>query len=73
MLEKTSLDTVKLARISVALDYDFFQCYRPEGISPEGENAVMQERVASLEKIIEEKEKLIEEKERTIKILMESR
>jgi len=73
MLEKTSLDTAKLVRISMALNYDFFQCYRPEGISQEGMDAVMQERMAALEKLIEEKNKLIEEKERTISILMASR
>lgn len=77
MLGKPSLDTAKLARVSVALDYDFFQSYRPEGVPQEGVNEVLQERVSSLEKLIEEKQKLIdekqkliEEKERTISILM---
>lgn len=73
ILEKTSLDTAKLARIGEVLDYDFFQYYRPEDITPEGEKAVLEERVASLVKLLAEKDKLIEEKERTISILMESR
>ena len=34
-------------------------------------DAVLAERVNSLERLVEEKDKLIEEKERTIKILME--
>lgn len=86
ILAKSSIDTERLQKICVALDFDFFSLYSPASsvravasgdgsVAVTGNNNVAGNVTMGDAAVLQERvsmlERLIEEKERTIKILME--
>ena len=70
VLEKSSIDTEKLIKISEALDYNFFNCFnsidtidtRDVSVASPSDNQVpiLEERIKHLEALLAEKERMIQ-------------